>query len=205
MQQPEASISVSHKEENEVGVTSKFWSLYKQDFRCLQFYDQKVTSNITKSFKRSNPLSKINPENIIKGVVNEANELNSEKYEFDVDNAVQWSKDNYKMELLFMEVGYDKNTTMNRGYIRERYTELDFTSTGVTSIDKELLLFPNLKVLELSQNSIKQIKNIPQQLEELILSQNLISSIHSKMRCPSLLYLNVAFNELTENHLSNIG
>lgn len=185
-------------------VTNKFWSLYKQDFRCLQFYDEKVTSNITKSFKRSNPLSKINPENIIKGVINEANELNSEKYEFDVDNAVQWSKDNLKMELLFMEVGYDKNTTMNRGYIRERYTELDFTSTGVTAIDKEILEFSNLKVLELAQNSIKQIKNIPAQLEELILSQNQISSIHHKLRCPSLLYLNVGFNQLNENHLSTI-
>ena len=138
-------------------------------------------------------------------MINEANELNSEKYEFDVDNAVQWSKDNLKMELLFMEVGYDKNTTMNRGFIRERYTELDLTSTGVTAMDRELRDFPNLRVLELAQNSIQQIKNIPGQLEELILSQNQISAIHSKLRCPSLLYLNVGFNQLRESHLSMIG
>ena len=40
------------------------------------------------------PRSKINPDNIVKGVIVEANELNHEKYDLDMDNALTWSLDN---------------------------------------------------------------------------------------------------------------
>ena len=69
-----------------------------------------------------------------------------------MDNAMTWSSDNKKIERAIMERGYDKNTTMNKYYIKDQYTELDLTAMGVTEIDADILTFPNLKALDLSQN-----------------------------------------------------
>ena len=145
--------------------------------------------------------SKINPEAIIQGVVVEANELNHEKYDLDMDNALTWSTDNRKIELKIRELGYDRNTTMNIHFIKQQYTNLDFTSTGVSEIDKDLITFPNLKSLELSQNGIARLTNLPPTLEECILSQNCIEKIDSKLSVPAMLYLNLSANLLNSSHL----
>lgn len=147
--------------------------------------------------------SKISPEAIIQGVIVEANELNTEKYDLDMDNALTWSTDNRKIENKIMEVGYDRNTTMNIHFIKEQYTNLDFTSTGVCEIDRDLLTFPNLKSLELSQNGISRLTNLPLTLEECIVSQNRIEKIDSKLCIPALLYLNLSANLLNIAHLGS--
>ena len=67
-----------------------------------------------------------------------------------MDNALAWSADNKKIERAIMERGYDKNTTMNRFFIKEQYSELDLTAIGVTEIDPDIMTFPNMKALDLS-------------------------------------------------------
>lgn len=145
--------------------------------------------------------SKINPDNIINDVIVEANELNYEKYDLDMDNALTWSKDNKKLQLAIMDRGYDKETTMNVNFIRKQYTELDFTACEVAVLDKGLLDFPSLVSLTASQNDITTLENLPLTLEECILSQNLLDSISPNLFLPNLLYLNVSSNNLDSGHL----
>lgn len=148
--------------------------------------------------------SKINPDNIVKGVIVEANELNHEKYDLDMDNAITWSKDNKKIERAIMERGYDKDTTMNINFIRKQYSELDLTCCEITELDPGLLQFPNLTSLTASQNSITKLCNLPPSLEECILSQNQLEWIDPGLHLPSLTYLNVSSNHLDSSHLGNL-
>lgn len=134
----------------------------------------------------------------------EANELNYEKYDLDMDNALTWSRDNKKVQLAIMERGYDKETTMNVNFIRKQYTELDFTSCDIACLDKDLLDFPNLTSLTASQNEIHTIENLPVTLEECILSQNMLEHISPNVFLPNLLYLNVSSNNLDSTHLSKL-
>lgn len=134
----------------------------------------------------------------------EANELNSEKYDLDMDNALTWSKDNKKIERTIMERGYDKDTTMNLNFIRKQYSELDLTCCDVTELDKGLLLFPNLTNLTISQNHISRLTNLPPTLEECIVSQNQLEFIDPAMSLPKLLYLNVSSNLLDCTHLGTL-
>ncbi len=140
----------------------------------------------------------------MRGVIVDANELNFEKYDLDMDNALSWSPDNRKIERAIMDQGYDKNTTMNIHYIKEQYSELDFTSMGIIEIDKDMLTFPNLKILELSQNNIHTLTNLPMNLEECIITNNGLSRLDNRLLIPSLQYLNVSGNLLSEAHLSKI-
>lgn len=135
------------------------------------------------------------------GVIVDANELNPEKYDLDMDSALSWSPDNKKIERAIMELGYDKNTTMNVYYIKDQYTELDLTGYGITEIDKEILAFPNIKVLELSQNKINRLTNLPLTLEECVVAQCGMEKIDHRLSLPSLLYLNVSGNLLDLIHL----
>lgn len=137
----------------------------------------------------------------MRGVIAEANELNHEKYELDMDSALAWSKDNKKIERAIMERGYDKDTTMNVGFIRKQYTELDLTCCEITELDPGLLQFPNLTSLTVSQNSISKLKNLPPTLEECIAAQNQLECIDAKMSLPNLCYLNVSSNHLDSSHL----
>jgi len=121
-----------------------------------------------------------------------------------MDSALSWSHDNKKVERAIMEKGYDKNTTMNVYYIKEQYTELDFTGYGITDIDKDIMNFPNLKVLELSQNKISKLTNLPLTLEECIVAQCGMEKIDPRLSVPSLLYLNVSGNHLDVPHLGNL-
>ena len=127
--------------------------------------------------------------------------MNSEKYDLDMDNALTWSKDNKKIERAIMDRGYDKDTTMNVNYIRKQYTELDLTSCEIDQLDDGLLQFPNLTSLSVSQNNISILTNIPQSLEECIISQNILEFIDPNLSLPSLLYLNVSSNHLDSSHL----
>jgi Leucine-rich repeat (LRR) protein len=121
-----------------------------------------------------------------------------------MDSALSWSHDNKKIERAIMEKGYDKNTTMNVYYIKEQYTELDFTGYGITDIDKDIMNFPNLKVLELSQNKISKLTNLPLTLEECIVAQCGMEKIDPRLSVPSLLYLNVSGNLLDVPHLGSL-
>lgn len=148
--------------------------------------------------------SKINPEAIVQGVIVEANEFNEEKYDLDMVNALAWSSDNKKIEKKILELGYDKNTTMNIHFIKEQYTELDLAYMEVTEIDREILTFPAIRSLELSHNHISRLENLPPTIEELILSHNHIDKIDSRLFTPSLMYLNISDNLLSIDHLSKL-
>ena len=121
-----------------------------------------------------------------------------------MDNAMTWSSDNKKIERAIMERGYDKNTTMNRYYIKDQYTELDLTAMAVTEIDTDILTFPYLKALDLSQNQIQVLKNLPATLEECVIAQNGLCKLDTKLSLLSLQYLNVGGNLLNEHHLGKL-
>lgn len=137
----------------------------------------------------------------MKGVIVEANELNHEKYDLDMDNALTWSKDNKKIERTIMERGYDKDTSMNTNFIKKQYTELDLSCCEITELDSGLLQFPNLISLTVSQNFISKLTNISPTLEECIISQNQLDYIDPKLNLSNLTYLNVSSNHLDCTHL----
>lgn len=191
----------------EVKLSEKFWSYYTQDFRCLKFVHQRPRPSdmIGKQFKKLNPLSKINPDAIVNGVIVDANELNALKFDLDMDSAMTWSKDNKKIEREIMARGYDKNTTMNTYFILDQYTQLDFSAMEVTHIDVDMLRFANLKELHLSLNAIKRIENLPPNLEQLIARGCMVDTIDPKLHVDSLQYLNLASNRLDETQLSSLS
>lgn len=137
--------------------------------------------------------------------MNDINERNNERIDLDMDNALKWSPENKKIERAIMELGYDKNTTMNVHYIKEQYSELDFTSMGVHDFDHDLKSFPNLKVLDLAQNKISFIAHLPETLQQLNLSQNRLSGIDRRLHLPGLLYLNVSSNGLGLDFLGKLN
>lgn len=188
----------------EVRLSEKFWSYYTQDFRCLKFVNQrpKPSDMIGKQFKKLNPLSKINPDAIVNGVIVDANELNALKFDLDMDSAMTWSRDNKKIEREIMARGYDKNTTMNTYFILEQYTHLDFSAMEISHIDVNMLRFNNLRELHLSLNAIKRIENLPPNLEQLIARGCMVDVIDPKLHVDSLQYLNLASNRLDETQLS---
>ena len=122
-----------------------------------------------------------------------------------MNNALTWSPDNRKIEIAIMERGYDKNTTMNVNFIKEKYTELDLSALEITDIDAEITTFKNLKILHLSENKIPIISNLPANLEQLIIAHSAVERIDPKVSSNSLQYLNLSSNSINENVLGQVA
>ena len=182
-------------------LSSIFWKAYKEDFRVFKLFNKSKKDNMLANYKRMNPNSKIKLETIIQGVVNEANEANSQKYDLDMDRALEWSLENKKIEELIFKRGYDRDTTINRFFIRKFYTELKFCDRGILTIDKKFSEFDNLKHLNLDSNQIKQLSHLPLSIRELIVSRNCVESVARHCFLPNLMFLKLSHNNITQKSL----
>ena len=73
---------------------------------------------------------------------------------------------------MIYKLGYDRNTTINKNFIKSFYSHLSFVKRKVTQLDKGLLELNNLRFLDASRNQILVLENIPITIEELVLSRN---------------------------------
>ena len=73
-------------------------------------------------------------------------------------------------------------------------------------MDAQLMRFENLQILNLTNNKIRRVENLPCTLRELNLTGNLVDSIEP-LRAPleSLIHLGVAYNVLESSALGTIS
>lgn len=91
----------------------------------------------------------------------------------------------------------------NREFLNEFYTHLQFMYSGITQIDADSLKLTNLKVLNLFNNKIATIDNIPASCTELYLDFNMITSI--KVKTPTALeLLSISHNQITDRIFRDI-
>jgi hypothetical protein len=152
-----------------------------------------------------NPLSPINPQVIREGLMVELNKENAEKYDFDLKNALTWSRNNELMHELFVKAGYDRNSTTNRAFVSKYYTELIILKRGITHMSSQLHDFKNLKHLDVSYNNIRHVCYLPENLEEFIAQKNQIVTISRNVKLDSLKYINLSCNPLHDRSLENIN
>lgn len=133
----------------------------------------------------------------------DANEDNAEKYDIDLENALAWSKENKEIYNLIMRVGYDRESTINRHYLKNFYSEIYFKNCEISKIDKNFKNFENLKHLDLTYNLLKSIENLPINLTELIISHNSLETISQGCFLPNLLYLKLSHNNLKSPQFKN--
>jgi hypothetical protein len=129
-----------------------FWKAYKEDFRAFKLYNTATKNNLVENFKRLNPKSKINLQTIIDGVIADANMDNENKFDIDIDRAIQWSQENKDIRNLIMKIGYTNNMTLNKPFLLDFYSQLCFEGRNITQMTP--LPFTNLKDLNLSNNYI---------------------------------------------------
>lgn len=90
-----------------------------------------------------------------------------------------------------------KKTTSNRTWYN--ITELDFTSNLLTQIDESIRTVPQVKILNLEQNRLRNIKNLAElpHLQVLNLSINLIADCNDwHLELGNLVQINLAQNKL---------
>lgn len=177
-----------------------FWKAYKEDFRAFKLYNTATKNNLVENFKRLNPKSKINLQTIIDGVIADANMDNENKFDIDIDRAIQWSQENKDIRNLIMKIGYTNNMTLNKPFLLDFYSQLCFEGRNITQMTP--FPFTNLKDLNLSNNYITQlVRGLPHSLEQLVLYNNSINTIDPSIFLPNLQYLNLGFNKLTNSNL----
>ena len=64
----------------------------------------------------------------------------------------------------------------------EVFKEIKFNKMQINNMDEGLLKFPNLEILELNNNLVKTIQNIPSSLKELHLFSNSVSKFSPKLK-----------------------
>ena len=66
-------------------------------------------------------------------------------------------------------------------------------------------MFKNLQVLNLSNNFIRRIQNLPPNIQELNLTGNLVDEIEPMRPITSLIHLGLSYNRLTADALPSIA
>jgi len=75
----------------------------------------------------------------------------------------------------------------------------------IGAMDNSIANFKNLSILNLSNNKIKRVQNLPANLRELYLSNNEISEFeHLKNPLDSLIHIGLAYNKLNNQQLTII-
>ncbi len=132
-----------------------FWKAYQEDFRAYKLYSSTAQDKMVENFKRLNPTSKIDLQSIIDGVTAEANAENENKYDLDMNRALKWSHENNGIRSLIIRLGYSPKTTLNKPFLLNYYSELNFLDRQITEITP--LPFPHLKELNVSNNFITKL------------------------------------------------
>ncbi|EGR28501.1 leucine rich repeat protein [Ichthyophthirius multifiliis] len=157
-----------------------FWKKIEEELRIFTLLEKRP--------KRELPLYELRPDDL----------------NIDLQKVKQWSEQTEQIYNQLLENGY-ADFICNKEYLREVFLDLKFNRQYINCMDKELLNLKNLKILELNQNLITTIENIPPQLLELHLFQNHISQISIQMKpSKSLLFLGLGFNKLNDNQITNI-
>lgn len=103
-------------------------------------------------------------------------------------------------ELLYEHIkinGYSR-AICNKPFIASLYENVDFQKENITEIDSEAKKFEKMKFLNLNNNYIEKLENLPTNLKELTLYYNLTRSLAEKQYHENLLFLGLGYNILTD-------
>ena len=90
-------------------------------------------------------------------------ELTEEEIGIEIEKTKNWSSNNQQIYFEISENGFAE-FICNKEYLREVYTELLFPNQNIQSLDTELQKFINLKILNLNNNQILKLENLPTSL-----------------------------------------
>ena len=103
-----------------------------------------------------------------------------------------WSDEDYELYVTLLRLGLLPDIC-NYVYLQNYFQTLFFVKQGLDNIDTTMLQFYNLKILDLSNNKITVLENVPPHLEELRLNSNLIDEIRGPVQ-ENLLHLGLSYN-----------
>ena len=111
----------------------------------------------------------------------------------------KWSDEAYELGVLLIQLNYLPQIC-NETFIRYYFKSFKFDYEKVTSISEGFKQFERLMILNLSHNKIVTLQNLPAQLTELNIYDNLISEVRTGP-LPSLKHLGIGYNRLTSQAL----
>jgi len=111
----------------------------------------------------------------------------------------KWSDEAYELGVLLLKLNYLPQIC-NETYIRFHFKSFKFEAEKVTLIGEDFKKFENLMRLDISDNKIRVLQNLPSQLTELNVYNNQITDIKAG-QLPSLKHLGIGHNRLTGQSL----
>lgn len=173
-----------------------FWRFIKTEVGITHIYQEKQ-SYLKKKITFEERKERVNT--ILQRADFDDDKLNPSDQEL-----TKWSDEALELSQNIRMLGLNKDICTEE-FLFKFFQTFYAQKSGIQTMDEQLVCFENLKILNLSNNRVKRIQNLPPQLRELNLTGNLVEEIEMRNEpLTSLIHLGVANNRINSRVLAQI-